>query len=89
MNAAAENYGLDFRHDSYLVQWAIRHAMWTYTRFAKDEDGSPYFVTNGRNYDGEIAESARRFTFTRRRLGELTNSEPGGSGDFGAASPNK
>ncbi len=31
MNAAAENYGLDFRHESYLVPWAIRHSLWTYT----------------------------------------------------------
>ncbi len=56
MNAASENYGLDFRHDSYLVPWTIRHALWTYTRFAKDEGSSPHFVTHGRNYDGEIAE---------------------------------
>ncbi len=56
MTAAAENSGLDFRHDSYLVPWAIRHALWTYTRYAKDEDSSPYFVTHGRNYDGEVAE---------------------------------
>ena len=55
MAAAAENYGLDFRHDSYLVPWAIRHALWTYTRYANDEDSSPHFVTHGRNYDGEVA----------------------------------
>ena len=54
LTACASKYGVELDATSYVFPWAVRHAAWCFNRYHKDEQSTPYYVVNGRAYDGEL-----------------------------------